>query len=89
MHFHFKVQRINSAMDSILGASLENNLCCDIQMSQHVRKRTFWHVRPTKSQLGLRIHTVWSEPSMSARENIAFITKTRLFKYIENFSSQN
>ena len=32
-------------------------------------KSTFWHVRPTKTQISLRIRTVWSEPSMSACRN--------------------
>ena len=34
-------------------------------------KRTFWHVRPTKTQISLRIRKVWSEPSFSALWNIA------------------
>ena len=28
--------------------------------SQNGRKRTFWHVRPTKTQITLRIRAVWS-----------------------------
>ena len=40
-------------------------------MSRKVRKRTFWHVRRTKTQICLRIRSVWSEPSLSAWRNFA------------------
>ena len=30
-------------------------------MNRNMRKRTFWHVRPTKTQIRSRIRTVWSE----------------------------
>ena len=33
-------------------------------MSRNVRKCTFWHVRPEKIQISLRIRAVWSESSM-------------------------
>ena len=29
-------------------------------MDRNVRKRTFWHVRPTKTQNSMRIRAVWS-----------------------------
>ena len=29
-------------------------------LRRNLRKRTFWHVRPTKTQISLRIHAVWS-----------------------------
>ena len=35
------------------------------------RKRTFWHVCPTKTQISLRIRTVWSESLLWAWRNIA------------------
>ena len=46
-------------------------------MSRDVKKRSFWHVYPTKTHISLCIRTVKS------------ITETRLFKYIENFISKN
>ena len=33
-------------------------------ISRNVRKRTFWHVRPAKIQISLRIRAVWSESSL-------------------------
>ena len=36
-----------------------------------MRKRTFWHVRPTKTQISLRIRAVWSESSLSTLKNFA------------------
>ena len=42
-------------------------------MSCNVRKRTFWHVCPTKFQISLHIHTVWSESSLSTWRNFAFL----------------
>ena len=42
-----------------------------IFMRRKVRKRTFWNVRPTKTQISLRIRAVWSESSLSARRNFA------------------
>ena len=40
-------------------------------LSPNVRKRTFWHVRPMKTQISLRIHAVWLESSLSAWRNFA------------------
>ena len=40
-------------------------------MSNNVRKRTSSHVRPTKTQISLRIHAVWSESSLFAWRNFA------------------
>ena len=34
-------------------------------LSHNVRKRTFWHMRPTKTQIRLSIRAVWSESSLS------------------------
>ena len=36
------------------------NFTVTIHVSRNVRKRTFWHVRPTKTQISLRIRAVWS-----------------------------
>ena len=43
-------------------------------INRNVRKRVFWHVRPTKTQISLRIGTVWSESSLSAWRNFASLT---------------
>ena len=48
-----------------------SSIWCCYQMSRNVRKRTFSHERPTKTQISLRIRTVWSEPSLSAWRNFA------------------
>ena len=42
---------------------------CAYRMSRNVRRHTFWHVRPTKTKMSLRIRAVWSESSLSARRN--------------------
>ena len=34
-----------------------------------VKNRTFWHVRPTKTQISLRIRAVWSDSLLSALRN--------------------
>ena len=39
-----------------------------------MRKRTFWHVRPTKTQISLRIRTVLSRSSMSAWRYLASLS---------------
>ena len=39
--------------------------------NRKARKRTYWHVRPTKTQISLRIRTVWLESSLSAWRNVA------------------
>ena len=39
--------------------------------SHDVRKRTFGHMRPTKTQISLRIRAVWSESSLPAWRNFA------------------
>ena len=73
-------------------------------MSLNVRKCTIRHVSPAKTQISLHIRDVWSESSLSAWRNFAslaienaapsedsdwtVITKTRLFKYIENFTTK-
>ena len=46
------------------------------KIDRNVRKRTFCHVRPKKTQVSLR-----TQISL-------FITKPRLFKYIEKFTSK-
>ena len=40
-------------------------------MSCNVRKRAFWHIRPTKTPISLRIRAVWSKSSLSAWRNFA------------------
>ena len=40
-------------------------------MSGYVRKRTFWHVRPTKTQSTLFVRAVWPEYSLSAWKSFA------------------
>ena len=35
-------------------------------MSRDIRFPTMWYVRPAKTQISLRIHTVWSEPLLVA-----------------------
>ena len=42
-----------------------------VYISRNVRKRTFWNVRPTKTQISLRIRAVWSESSLSTWRNVA------------------
>ena len=37
-------------------------------------KSTSWHVRPTKTQISLRIHEVWSESSLSAWRHFVTLT---------------
>ena len=44
---------------------------CERHMSLPVRKRTFWHVRPTKTQISLRIRAVWSQSTLLAWRNFA------------------
>ena len=43
----------------------------DCYLILNKRKRTFWHVRPTKTQISLPIQAVWSECSLSAWRNSA------------------
>ena len=38
--------------------------CNIIHKSRNVRKRTFWNVPPTKTQISLRNRAVWSENSL-------------------------
>ena len=45
----------------------------NLKFCRNVRKRTFWHVRPTKTQISLRIRTVWSESSLSVWRNFAYL----------------
>ena len=40
-------------------------------MNRNTGKHIFWHVRPTKPQISLRICAVWSESSSSAWRNFA------------------
>ena len=47
------------------------NWCISDQMSRNVRKDTFLHVRPARTQISLRIRAVWSESSLFARRNVA------------------
>ena len=38
-----------------------------------LRKHTFWHVRPTKTQICLRIRAVWLESSLSAWRSLCIL----------------
>ena len=44
---------------------------CECLAEQHIRKRTFWHVRPLKTQISLRIRAVWLVSSLSVWKNFA------------------
>ena len=50
--------------------SVTNNTC----MSLNVRKRTFWQVRPTNTQISLRIRASWPGSSLSALKNAPLAT---------------
>ena len=54
----------------IKGNTILKTFC---KMSLKVRKRTFWHMRPANSQISLRMLAVWSESSLSAWRNVAFL----------------
>ena len=43
-------------------------------INRNVRKHTFRHVRPTKTQISLRIRAVWSESSLAAWRNFASLS---------------
>ena len=43
-------------------------------MGRNVKKRTFRHVRPTNTQISLRIRAVWSESSWSAWRNVTALS---------------
>ena len=47
--------------------------CCSKGMSVNVRKRIFWNMRSTKTQISLRIRAVWLESSLSAWRNFTFL----------------
>ena len=47
--------------------------------------KSLLHERPAKSQISLRIHSLRSESCLGT----CFVTKPRLFKYIENFTTKN
>ena len=42
-------------------------------MNHNARNRAFLHVCPTKPQISLRMRAVWSESSLSAVGNFAFL----------------
>ena len=56
--------------EAILKELFFNNFTVIIHVSRNVRKRTFWHVGRTKTQISLRIRAVWSV-SLSAWSNFA------------------
>ena len=61
-------------------------------LGRTMRKPVVGHMRTAKAQVSLRIRTVWSGPPLSANRIIGYyriITKTRLFKYIENLTTKN
>ena len=54
-------------------AETKNSMCIYIDSSKMVcttRKCVFGHMRTAKAQISLRIHTVWSGPSLSANRII-------------------
>ena len=54
-----------------------------IHMPCNVRKRSFWHVRPTRTKISLRIRAVWFESSLSALTNVAsWLSKISLAKVL-------
>ena len=44
---------------------------CNNKCGERRGKTTFWHVRPTKTQISLRIRAVWYESSLSVWRNFA------------------
>ena len=48
-------------------------MCWKYPYKPERQKRTFWHVRPTKTQISQRIRAVWSESSLSTWRNFAFL----------------
>ena len=44
---------------------------CNNKCGERRGKTSFWHVRPTKTQISLRILAVWYESSLSAWRNFA------------------
>ena len=74
-HFQFRFVCAVIAFISLLANLSMNNL------SGNVRKRTFWHVRPTKTLIRLRIRAVWLESSLSAWKSLASVP-------IENAASE-
>ena len=52
------------------------------EVSRSMRKHTFWHVRLAETQISRRMHTVWSESSLSAWRNFASLA-------IQNASSED
>ena len=47
-------------------------MCYKNALDRVLRKRVFWHMRTAKAQTSLRIHAVWSRPSLSADKIIAY-----------------
>ena len=81
-------------------SKMQHNYITVSSMSRNVRKRTFRHVHPAKIQIRLhsliRILTGFILDSQAfffffffMRTRRLLITKTRLFKYIENFTNKN
>ena len=75
----FGAKRVNKEAKCVLSILLNDGVCLyDVLVilehlatssnnsSRNVRKRTFWHVRPPKTQISLCIRAVWSESSMFA-----------------------
>ena len=51
-------------------------------MCHNVKKRTFLHVRPTKTQINLRIRAVWSESSLYAWRKLCVLGYSKCAKWI-------
>ena len=70
----------NRNPNSILLKSMSNrnrpdrNLVRSITVWYRFRKNVFWHLRPTKTQIRLRIRTVWSASSLFTWRNFACIS---------------
>ena len=59
---------VKSSVDDVRITYFSLMVC---SMGRNVRKHTFLHVRPTKTQISLRIRSAWSESSLSVWRNFA------------------
>ena len=58
-------------------------------VSHTVRKHTFLHVRLTKTKISMCFRAVWSESSLSARRNLAYLAIQKCFQLIFLLDSVN
>ena len=47
--------------------------CCSNKMCRNVKKSTFWHVLPTKTQIRLRMRAVWLKSSLSEWKKLCIL----------------